>query len=70
MAETTHLVRANLDILDLELAAIAERPVPKSQSARAGEEAEGVRAAARRVRQQIGRIERDETVIGTAPPPR
>jgi hypothetical protein len=67
LAETTQLVRANLDILDLELAAIAERPMPRSQSEFAGQEAEVLRAAARRVRQQIGRIARGETVVGTAP---
>ena len=68
MAQTAQLVRANLDILDLELQAIEQRPTPRSESPRAVEEAEKVRAVARRVREQVGRIQRGETVVGTAPP--
>ncbi|HEY0370508.1 MAG TPA: hypothetical protein VGD79_00795 [Thermoanaerobaculia bacterium] len=66
LAETLGIIQANLDIVDMELAAVEKRPTPQSRSPQTAVDAQKERDAASRLRGLVGRIQRGEVPIGTA----
>lgn len=66
VAETLAIIQANLDIIDMELAAVEKRPTPQSRSPQTAADAQKEREAASRLRGLVGRIQRGEVPVGTA----
>lgn len=64
VAESIALIQANLDIVDMELAAIEKRATPESRSPQTVADAQRERMAASRLRNLVGRIQRGEVAIG------
>ncbi len=66
LAETLTIIQANLDIIDMELAAVEKRLTRQSQSPETAEHAQQERELVSRLRGLVGRIQRGEVAIGTA----
>lgn len=66
LSETLAMIQANLDIIDMELAAVEKRATPQSRSPETAERAQREREAASRLRGLVGRIQRGEVALGAA----